>query len=82
MNLKSNFLFLFICLAIFISCGDAGKKETEMATKSVSIVAPLNYAEGFRVKNFEGYKQIEVLNKGVLVNNYILYNEKQGKPQA
>lgn len=81
MTLKSNFIFLFACLAIFVSCSDAGKIETELVTKSVSIDAPLNYAEGFRIKNFEGYKQIEVLNKGVLVNNYILYNEKLGKPQ-
>jgi iron complex transport system substrate-binding protein len=80
MNLKSNFVFLFICLAIFISCGDASKNETELVTKSVSEVTPLNYAEGFRIKNFDSYKQIEVLNKGVVVNTYILYNEKSSKP--
>lgn len=77
---KSNFIFLFVCLAIFISCGDAAKKKDEAKNELVAIETSLAYAQGFKIKNFGTYKQIEILNKGVLVNKYILYNENEAKP--
>lgn len=77
---KSNFIFLFVCLAIFISCGDAAKKKDEAKNELVAIETSLAYAQGFKIKNFGTYKQIEILNKGVLVNKYILYNENATKP--
>lgn len=77
---KSNFIFLFVCLAIFISCGDAAKKKDEAKNELVAMETSLAYAQGFKIKNFGTYKQIEILNKGVLVNKYILYNENATKP--
>ena len=82
MNLKSNFfIFLATCI-LLVSCGDEEKIEKVYDAEPEPIFIPQSYAEGFRIVDFFTHKEIDVYNKGLLVNTYILYNEKATKPDV
>jgi len=82
MNLKSNFLVFLAACILLVSCGEEKKNEKVFDSEIDAVFIPQNYAEGFRVVDFFKYKQIDVYNKGLLVNTYVLYNEKAAKPDV
>ena len=58
--MKNYCLFLFV-LAIFVGCKSETKKNTTEVS-STTEASHIEYAKGFTIENFEGYKVITLTN--------------------